>query len=212
MANEIIPGSGRLPSTPQITISASQNGVAIGQVNGNIHLEAGAELISLLQQMTGSDTASHAADWALLSNELFNVFVVESEKYDCGSFSIAKQTALMKYTSEEHKEHFGLLSPAVIEELKNMPCIFAARNQGFKTARTNYPAFVGKLTEITCQGEQIKFKFVVCGKLKQQFINENISLFNLLDTTVRNQLDEEHWSIRTGNLLEIADMIGIEIN
>lgn len=209
MANEIIPGSGRLPSVPTPTVTASENATAIGQVFGDIKIELSQED---LVRMLGAKNESHAADWVLLNTDRFNVFVVESEKYDCGSFSIAKRTALRKYTDKEHAEYFSNLSPDVIEELKNMPCIFAARNQGFKTARINYPAFVGKLTEVTCQGEIIKFRFVVCGKLKQQFINDNINLFNLLTTTVRNQLDEEHWSIRTGNLLEIADRVGIEIN
>ena len=72
-------------------------------------------------------------------------------------------------------------------------------------------SFVGRLTDITCQSENIRFRFVTCGKLRQQFINDNIRSFNLLTTTVRNQLDEEHWSIRTGNLLQIADAVGIEI-
>lgn len=92
-----------------------------------------------------------------------------------------------------------------------MPCLFASRNQNFKTALPYYPAFVGKLTEIVCQGKTIKFKFITCGQFYQQFINENIHTFSLLSTSVRNQLDEEHWCIRQGNLLQIAANVGIEI-
>ena len=57
----------------------------------------------------------------------------------------------------------------------------------------------------------IKFKFITCGQFYQQFINENIHTFSLLSTSVRNQLDEEHWCIRQGNLLQIAANVGIKI-
>ena len=72
-------------------------------------------------------------------------------------------------------------------------------------------AYLGKLTGVTPQGDNVKFCFDIFEKFKQQLINENIRLFNLQETTLRNQLDEVHWSIRTGNLLEIIDNLGIEI-
>ena len=172
----------------------------------------GPEAITLLQQIIGGQQAiSHAAEWALLNTERFNVFVLENEKYDCGSFCIGRRVALAKNTLPDYRDYYRPLTQPLIQELLNMPCIFAVRNQSFKRAPEHYPAFVGRLTDITCQGENIRFRFITCGRLRQQFINDNIRSFNLLTTTVRNQLDEEHWSIRTGNLLQIADAVGIEI-
>ena len=161
--------------------------------------------------MAGPKMESHAAEWALLNTDIFNVFVIENERYDCGAFCIDRKTALQKNTSARYRDHFKPLTPALISELLAMPCLFASRNQNFKTALPYYPAFVGKLTEIVCQGKTIKFKFITCGQFYQQFINENIHTFSLLSTSVRNQLDEEHLCIRQGNLLQIAANVGIEI-
>lgn len=212
MSNEIIKAELGLPATPpQMNVTASQSATAIGVVQGDVRLEMGPEAITLLQQILGNQQpVSHAAEWALLNPTVFNVFVLENERYDCGCFSVSKRTAL-KYTIPDYQNHFRPLLPPLIMELLNMPCIFAIRNQEFKTAPPYYPAIVGKLTEIIPQGDCIKFKFVECGRFRQQFINENIHVFCLLNKTVRNQLDEEHWSIRTGNLLQIAEDVGIEI-
>ena len=92
-----------------------------------------------------------------------------------------------------------------------MPCLFTSLNPEFKEAPEIYPAIFGKLTEIIPQGDCIKFKFYSCGEFRQQFINDNMTLFNLITKPVRNQLDEVHWTIRNGNLLDIADQIGVVI-
>lgn len=196
----------------QVSVNATDGGIAMGVNYGNILFEMTPEMLLALQQMTGiQEAASHAAEWALLSTEMFNVFVLEKEKYDCGAFSISRRLALQKNTPPQFREHYLELTPPLIAELLNLPCIFAVRNQDFKRALPNYPAVLGRLTEIICQGDVIKFRFVRCGQLRQQFINEHIREFGLLTSTVRNQLDEEHWSIREGNLLQIAEDFGIEI-
>ena len=82
MADELIRAGSGLPA-PQMNVSASQNATAIGQVMGDVKLEMGPEAIALLQHIIGSQQAvSHAAEWALLNQERFNVFVLENERYD----------------------------------------------------------------------------------------------------------------------------------
>ncbi len=212
MADELIKSGSRLPVAPQMNVSATDGGTAIGQVYGDVRIDATEEMVAqIVAKMIGSKNESHAAEWALLNTERFNVFVLENERYDCGSFCIGRRVALAKNTLPDYRDYYRPLTQPLIQELLNMPCIFAVRNQSFKKAPDHYPAFVGRLTDITCQGENIRFRFITCGRLRQQFINDNIRSFNLLTTTVRNQLDEEHWSIRTGNLLQIADAVGIEI-
>lgn len=212
MADELIKTGAGLPASPQMNISATDGGTAIGQVYGDVRIDATEEMVAqIVAKMVGEKNESHAAEWALLNQARFNVFVLENERYDCGSFCIARRVALAKNTLPDYRDYYRPLTPVLIQELLNMPCIFAVRNQSFKRAPDHYPAFVGRLTDITCQSENIRFRFVTCGKLRQQFINDNIRSFNLLTTTVRNQLDEEHWSIRTGNLLQIAAAVGIEI-
>ena len=211
MADELIKAGSGLPA-PQMNVTASKGATAIGQVVGDVRLEMGPEAVALLRHIIGNQqTVSHAAEWALLNQERFSVFVLENERYDCGSFCIGRRVALTKNTLPDYGEYYRPLTQPLIQELLNMPCIFAVRNPNFKRVPEHYPAFVGRLTEIICQSENIRFRFVTCGRLRQQFINDNIRSFNLLTSTVRNQLDEEHWSIRTGNLLKIADAVGIEI-
>jgi len=209
MANEITRGASPLATIttpPPITVSG--NSTVIGTVYDGVHFHLGTEeLLPLIQKMVGNGVCqSHAADWALLNTELYNVFVVENEKYNSGCFSIAKSVAL-KYTEDEEYMKFSSLNA----ELLKLPCVFASKNQAFKTAPECYPALVGYITEIKPQRDLIKFSFVDCGQLRQQFINENLHLFGLKSTTVRNQLDEEHWCIKRGNLLKIVDELGITI-
>jgi hypothetical protein len=212
MADELIKSGSNLPIAPQMNVSATDGGTAIGQVYGDVRIDATEEMVAqIVAKMIGPKNESHAAEWALLNQERFNVFVLENERYDCGSFCIGRRVALAKNTLPDYRDYYRPLTEPLIQELLNMPCIFAVRNQSFKRAPEHYPAFVGRLTDITCQGENIRFRFITCGRLRQQYINDNIRSFNLLTTTVRNQLDEEHWSIRTGNLLQIADAVGIEI-
>lgn len=198
---------------PPMAVTASGDATAIGAVYGDVRLEMGVQALELLQKLTGSTMpVSHAAEWALLNTERFHVFVLENEKYDCGAFSIGRRVALEKNTIDRYKDYYKPLTPSLIRELLDMPCIFAIRNQQFKKAPDYYPALLGKLTDIRCQGETIRFSFITCGRLKQQFINDNIRAFALRTSTVRNQLDEEHWSIREGNLLQIANDMGIVID
>ena len=209
MANELTTLGVNLP---QMSVTASGEATAIGVVQGDVRLEMGQAAITLLQQILGTQqSTSHAAEWALLDTERFNVFVLENEKYDCGAFSIGRRVALKFHTPEEYRDHFMPLTEPLIQELLNMPCLFAIKNQDFMTAAEYCPAFLGKLTQIQCQGENIRFRFAAFGNFRQQFINDNIRAFHLGVATVRNQLDVEHWSIRTGNLLNIAADMGIEI-
>ena len=213
MAEEIIKPEIVLPATqPVMNVTAFGEGTAIGVVYGGIHLDNSEAVTALLQQMLGTQQpVSHAAEWALLNTERFHLFVLENEKYDCGCFSISRRNALTKHILPEDAHCYNSLSSSFIQELLNMPCLFTSRNTDFKEAPEYYPALVGKLTEIIPQGDCIKFKFYACGRFRQQFINENTSLFNLITKPVRNQLDEEHWTIRHGNLLAIVDQIGIGI-
>ncbi|MBR6671128.1 MAG: hypothetical protein IKL31_10400 [Ruminococcus sp.] len=89
--------------------------------------------------------------------------------------------------------------------------IFAHVDSGKTTLSEAILYNCGEIRSLGRVDHNIRFRFITCGRLRQQFINDNIRSFNLLTTTVRNQLDEEHWSIRTGNLLQIADAVGIEI-
>ena len=213
MANELTTNTSAVPS-----ISATGNGIAIGQLNDGLHLhidgsspEMIAALTRFFPQTSIQQATSHAIEWASLRTDAFCLFVLENEKYDCGAFSIGRRVALAKYTLPVYKDFFMPLTYPIVEELKQMPCIFAVRNQEYKKTAENHPALLGKLTDVTCQGENIRFRFTCFKPISQQLINEHIREFGLRSTTVRNQLDEEHWSIRSGNLIDVVSRMGITI-
>ncbi len=92
-----------------------------------------------------------------------------------------------------------------------MPCLFAVKNENYKVAFQDCPAFLGRLTGIRCQENKICFDFEVFEHFMQDMINNNIQTFCLCSSTVRNQLDEEYWSIRCGDLIQIAKDMNIKV-
>lgn len=191
MTNELAIKTEQLPN-PSFNVKADKGGFAAGIFSGTY--------------ITQTPFVSHTAEWAQLSTQRYNLFVLEGESYTSGSFSIKENDAL-KHTKPELKKQFSPLG----SDLLCMPCIFAAKNPNFKNAPNYLVAHVGKLTEIRTQGENIKFCFEKYEKFTQQLINADMRHFNLLENELRNQLDEVHWSIIEGNLLEIIDELGIEI-
>lgn len=213
MSNELIRQNGQLPVA---NISASGDGVAVGVLNGNIvNNQLPPEMLAQWQtifgwaqsQMQQQQSKSHAMEWASLSHERFCLFVLDNETYNAGVFSIAKSRALTRYTPD--RDYFCSLSPALREEIKQMPCIFAKRNMHHDHTSPDHPVIYGRLTEIAPQGSTIKFCFEPFKTDYQQTINDNISHFGLLYTTLRNQLDEEHWCIRNGNLQQMLLYLNI---
>lgn len=215
MSSELTRSESSLPSVPtqQVNVVASGNGLAIGNNYGNTNLYLSSGATVQIQTPLGNPQpqVSHIAEWTQLNRSIFNVFVLRNEKYDRESFSISKRVALTQLTPGYYQDYFRPLTSALIGELLNMPCIFAIKNDDYMTAYEGCPAFLGKLKEIRCQEETIRFEFEAFCAFKSKFINEHIRDFNLGVTTVRNQLDVEHWSIREGNLIQIAENLGLEI-
>ncbi len=215
----IIPGNHPAP-VPSIT--ASGNGIAIGTLNDGLHLHldgASEETVALLGRLFGlqqlpapePEKPSYRSEWMALSTDSFCLFVLENEEYNCGSFCISKSRALEKYTSREHRALYRALSPAAQEAIMKMPCIFARRNPSYRYADDDFPALLGRITSITCQRDNIRFVFQPYSVIYQYIINRNIAAFNLVYSSLRNELDEEHWSIRSGNLQDIVARFGIVI-
>lgn len=103
MADNLITTDHNLPvQASQMAVTASGNGVAAGIVQGNINIHnanfdlTAEQAFAMVAKMAGIKTESHAAEWALLNTDIFNVFVIENERYDCGAFCIDRKSALQK--------------------------------------------------------------------------------------------------------------------
>ena len=152
----------------------------------------------------------YISEWQSLNAESFCLFVLIGETYSGKSFSIAKSCAL-RYTPLDYQKRYNVIFPSAVEEVMHMPCIFAQRNTDFKWASNLYVK-IGKIREIVRQGMNLRFSIEKYGYFQQQIINQNIDSFGLLYNDLRNQLDEEHWSICRGNLPQILDKLNIAIN
>lgn len=162
-------------------------------------------------QPVTTHVCTHAIAWSSLSTERFNLFVLENEEYSNGVFSIAKTKAIQNYTHEIDIEQFRFLDAAAISELKQMPCIFAKRNAFYNHTNNNHPAVIGRITDVINQGETIKFVFEGFQAIPQQLLNENITALGLARAALRNELDEEHWSIKREDLIQIISDLGITV-
>lgn len=204
---------------PVASITASDDAIAVGVLHGDIvNNQLPPEMLEQWKIMFGwaksqmqqpAAPVSHALEWAGLSHDRFCLFVLDDENYKAGAFAIAKTCALTKYTPD--RDYFRPLTLALREEIKQMPCIFAKRNLQRTHTSSDHPVVYGKLTDIVPQGTTIKFCFEQFKVDYQQTINENISRFGLLSSPLRNQLDEEHWCIRYGNLQQILVDLGINV-
>lgn len=220
-----------MPGTPTIVerYENTGDGVQIRNLNGGLtvhnHFEITPELAAACIKTLGIQLlgegivpnpghpvpVSHAMEWAALSSEEFCLFVLENEDYSCGAFSMAKSRSLERYTRQDIKERYKKLGSAAIDAIKQMPCIFARKNRYFKSTVFDHPVVLGRVTAIDVQDENIRFKFDAYQPFYQSVINDNIDTFMLASAPLRNELDEEHWSIRKGNLKEIIRAFDIEV-
>lgn len=153
---------------------------------------------------------SHAMEWASLSKEAYNLFVLENEDYNNGSFCISKGCAL-RYTEQADYEAYHLLKMNDIERIKRMPCIFAKRNSYYGRSDIYQPLVFGRIIDVINQGEMIKFVFQGFQASPQQKLNENAAELKIARASLRNEFDEEHWSIKRADLISTIEHLGIII-
>ncbi len=158
--------------------------------------------------------APSASEWALLSEQHYNIFVLENESFKDNSFCMPKRFCLTEdMTDISLIKHYKDLDPSQRDELCKMPCIFAGRNSvGYKTAGTSQPIVIGRIKEIILQTDNIKFLFdAYKNDIGQQLFNEHAADIGIADVFLRNELDVEHWSIKKGNLKKFINDHGIII-
>lgn len=184
----------------------------MGTINVNIDNDnLASQILSALAIAQQKKTASYAMLWPTLSSSYYNLFVIENEYYDGGVISIAKDRALRRFTPVDIYNKHKALTLECIESLKAMPCIFATRNKGYACTEENHLFYVGRLSDIFSQGECLKFRYEIFQSFPQQKLNENAGLFNLFTSSQRNELDEEHWAIKSCNLLDVFNKLNLVI-
>lgn len=194
------------------------NGFQVANNSGTINVNCdGTNIGELLKSILSSDrqknaqNVSHAVEWASLNKQYYNLFVLENENFSADSFSISNERSLERYTSSKVKEKFSSLSDQAISVIRTMPCIFVKRNTQYKETDESFPALIGRITEVHEQGDNIKILFVPFQTVPQQLLNQNVALLKMAQSSLRNELDEEHWAIKECNLIHIFSAMGITI-
>ena len=196
------------------TGSGVQIGTNAGTMNFNFNGLTPEMITNLIAMFSGQlvqQKVSRTIEWASLSTSSYCLFVLENEEYNCGAFSIAKSRALRNYTPSGYRERYITLSPDTIAELTSMPCIFAKRNMHYGSTEASHPALLGRITDIRAQRETIKICFSGFQGIPQQLLNQNIGLLGMAFSSLRNELDEEHWSIKDCNLIDVIARLNIVI-
>lgn len=211
------PAAVSFPNATQTLINQG-NGIQVGSNMGTLNLnfsgvtpETIASLAAMFSMQPAQQKVSHAIEWASLSTSNYCLFVLENEEYNNGAFSIAKNKALQNYTPPGYKERYNVLTPYAVEELISMPCIFAKRNIYYGYTEDSHPALIGRIRDIRVQRETIKICFSGFQGIPQQLLNQNIGLLNMVSSSLRNELDEEHWAIKNCNLLDVMAQLGVAV-
>ena len=220
--SEIASVASQLTTVPFLNAAQSMintgSGIQIGTNDGTVNFNFNCSSPELLQGMIAMFSAqampqkvSYSLEWASLSATSYCLFVLENEEYNCGAFCIAKSRALRNYTPSGYRERYITLSPDTIAELTSMPCIFAKRNMHYGSTEASHPALLGRITDIRAQRETIKICFSGFQGIPQQLLNQNIGLLGMAFSSLRNELDEEHWSIKDCNLIDAIARLNIDI-
>ena len=202
-------------ASPNILINQGE-GLQIMENRGAININADEQMLTkLLQSMFGatptSVTVTHTLEWASLCRTHYCLFVLENEEYKDGVFCIAKDRALLKYTPQNVRRRYKNICPETIAELRQMPCIFAKRNMYYKRTEEHHPFLAGRICDVVPQGESIKIYFCGFQAIPQQILNQNIKSLHMVSSALRNELDEEHWSIKECDLPGVFASLDIEI-
>ncbi|CAK7037677.1 MAG: hypothetical protein BACD_00182 [Bacteroides rodentium] len=225
----VTPGAdSNLPSVPANNIiqnfNNSGSGAQIANNNGTVYnapvyILDGADpnIIRILKDRFPGTAAipSAATAWCSLSDTHFNIFVLDNETYMNNVFCMPNRFCMPDDMMEPAlKKKYKDLDDDSIKNICELPCVFAHRNNsGFKSADPSLPVVIGRVTDITPQTENIKFVFEAYKTdIGQQLFNDYASSLGLIDVSLRNELDVEHWSIKSGNLKGFISSHGIIVS
>lgn len=127
---------------------------------------------------------------------MINLFVTSNEEcWENVPAYMPKERCLTEYILPEYKNKYISLNEEVIEELKQIPCIFAYES------RCKKDACIGKILEITVRQKDVRIDYELTG--------ERIDLDNVLDmSTILDigtwEMNRTHWTIKNVDIKDIV--------
>lgn len=147
-----------------------------------------------------------------LNCDCYNLFVKAGESFDGSHFTIAKKRSLTEYTPVDTKNEYSSMSTEAIERIKTFPALFASENDTYRGKNNEgHVAYVGLITDIKIQEDDIKFYFCKLLSVSQDLINTLAVELNLGMPDRFNEMNCTHWTIKRINLIEELRDSGVQI-
>jgi hypothetical protein len=137
-----------------------------------------------------------------MTEELYNLLISADENAWESNTNIFDVDRCWEYTEKDIVEKFGKLGRTEINEIKNLPCIFAYEDYCKKDAS------IGYITDILVRQVGIKITFQ---KLEVLSVENLHNLEFELDIK-KWEFNRTHWAIKKVNLYKELQHIGISLN
>ena len=133
---------------------------------------------------------------------MYNLLVAFSNTaWSEGVYEFPRERVAIEYTDNAISERYKDLAPVVIDELKEIPSVFAVENEEVASR-------VGYISSIKTKGRQVRIEFTFdpsIQPLPPDFLADSPVLFEL----GRFELNRTHWAIKDGDLWSILQSKGI---
>jgi hypothetical protein len=143
------------------------------------------------------------------SAQYYSLFVRDDDAPVSGEFLFPKECALTSCIAPAVKARFETLSDSSIVEILTFPTIIASVNRNNGRTDGNHYAQYGRISGITFESAGIRIAFQHMHYLPQQRLNEIASDLELNCASLRNELDQQHWTIKEVNLQDALAEAGI---
>lgn len=207
----VVASQGQLPAAAAQLIN-NGNGPQIACVKGDVNIGPNFTKKDV-EELIRSITTNRVDPMRLssLRSGKYNLFVVENEEFKTGSFSIPLSKCMTKNISRENKNRYGAMDAGAFAELKQFPCIFAARNQEFLRTTETHQAIFGVIDDLKLQGDLVKVAYLPYMIFCQNILNDHPAQFGLFAKPVRNEMDACHWTVKDVDLIQILKVFGVDV-
>jgi hypothetical protein len=148
-----------------------------------------------------------------LDKEFYNLFVIGGEKFNSGSFTVAKDRALVIGIEPDVKNQFFYLrDDSVVERILSMPSLFMSENIDFMRSRPGQKTLLGRVTDLEIEVNAIRISFEADIQVFQQSITDISHSLGILGNPGCSELNNTHWTIKRVDLMKILTDTGLLVS
>ena len=139
------------------------------------------------------------------NREYYNLFVIGSEDFKNGTFSIPKTMVfIVEYIEPKVKKRFSKLrDDNVIEQILSLPSLFMSENKDYLKSYPGQKALFGRVTELVIDSNDIKIAFEANIQIIQQNITDISHSLGIIGNPGYSELNNTHWTIKQIDLIKV---------